>query len=746
MGLALDELIAAIPGQVWIALRDSKLAFVSEDWCAYTGLNRETASGHGWEAVIHPDDLDRVRDAWLGSLEGKRSGHVEGRVRRCDGVYRRFLIDIGPVFDGSSGQVVGCSGANVDIEDRRQAEENLRQRERELTRTHYHLTEGQRLSQTASFSSDPAIDEHTWSDEFYRICDFDVGSQASIQRLRDIVHPDDVHSFDTVVDRGLAGHNFDFLFRIITPKGALKFLRGVGRVVDRVAGRPIFVGAIQDVTATKLADAALRASERGLRAIVDAIPAGVTLLSPTGAVEVANGPALEYLGKSLEELIRSGTSDAIHPQDLAHSTAALNQSLATNVPYDVELRLRRYDGSYRWFHVQGQPIQDSRDKAERWYILYTDIDSRKHAEGALRESERNARLARDSIPGMVVVFTADGQVESVNRRTLDYFGQTPEQLAQWQSGEAVHPDDRAWVFSRFARAIQSGEPFEWENRSRRHDGVYRWHQTRGSPLRDESGRVVRWYNLIVDIDERKRAEEALAKLESDFAHMNRVSMMGELAASLAHEITQPITSARNNARAAENFLGMQPPQLTEASEALSCIVADADRAGHIIERIRAHIKKASPQKEFFDVNPAIEEVIALARSAIARSGVSIHTHFVDGMTPVRADRVQIQQVVLNLILNGIEAMHSVAPGTRDLLITTEQDHSGARVEVRDSGPGIDPANRHRVFQSFYTTKTGGIGMGLSICRSIIDAHGGRLSVDANAPCGAVFQFTLPPSA
>jgi len=220
-------------------------------------------------------------------------------------------------------------------------------------------------------------------------------------------------------------------------------------------------------------------------------------------------------------------------------------------------------------------------------------------------------------------------------------------------------------------------------------------------------------------------------------------MMGELAASLSHEITQPIASARNNARAAQNFLKMQPPDLGEVMEALACAVGDTDRAGNIIDRIRAHVKKAPPRKERFDLNVAIDEMVALARSSINRYGVSVQTRLSEGLVQIQGDRVQLQQVLMNLILNAVEAMDSVEVGIRELLISTDQDQTGVLVAVRDSGPGIDPAHLDRVFDAFYTTKSCGTGMGLSICRSIIHAHGGKLWAEANEPRGAVFQFTLP---
>ena len=250
----------------------------------------------------------------------------------------------------------------------------------------------------------------------------------------------------------------------------------------------------------------------------------------------------------------------------------------------------------------------------------------------------------------------------------------------------------------------------------------------------------------VDVTERKRAQEEherLRQLEADLAHVNRLSIMGELAASLAHEILHPIATARNNARAGMRYLEMNPPNLPEVEEALACIVRDADRAKGIVDRMRDHIKKAPPRSEPFDLNEAIDEVIEMVQSAITKNRVLVRPSL-KGSLLVHGDRVQLQQVVLNLILNAIESMSSVGKGSRELSISTKHDETGEMlVAVQDLGPGIDPERLDQVFAPFYTTKNAGIGMGLSICRSIITAHGGRLWAEANRPRGAIFQFTLP---
>jgi PAS domain S-box-containing protein len=373
----------------------------------------------------------------------------------------------------------------------------------------------------------------------------------------------------------------------------------------------------------------------------------------------------------------------------------------------------------------------------------TDVTTIMRAQEVLREREQNVRSAFDGIAGLVSIMTPDGELESANRQVFAYFGRSLEELKNWGTSDAVHPDDLPRVVESFKSALASGTPYQIEQRLRRFDGEYRWFETRGVPIRDDSGRIARWYNLVTDIEDRTRALAQLEQMRSDLAHVNRVSVMGELVASLSHEITQPITSARIYAGAAQNFLEMQPPDLGGVREALAGIVGNSDRAGEIIGRVREQVKKAPPRKERFDLNTAINEVIALGRTAIVNKGVLIQTRLSDGLLPTNGDRVQLQQVVLNLLLNAVEAMGSTETGARELLISTGQRHTDLLVAVRDSGPGIDSLHLNRVFDAFYTTKSSGMGMGLSICRSIIDAHGGRLWAEANQPRGTIFQFTLP---
>jgi C4-dicarboxylate-specific signal transduction histidine kinase len=250
--------------------------------------------------------------------------------------------------------------------------------------------------------------------------------------------------------------------------------------------------------------------------------------------------------------------------------------------------------------------------------------------------------------------------------------------------------------------------------------------------------------FVLDLTERKRAEAALGEMQMQLAHANRVATMGQLTASIAHEVNQPISATVTNAQAARRWLGTEPPNLDEVRQALDRIVRDGSRAGAVVSRIRNLIKKAPPGDKRADINAAIREVIELTRGEAMKNGVSVRTELVEGLPEVQGDRVELQQVVLNLVLNALEAMREMGEGPREVLITTGKTESGdVLVAMRDSGPGLAPATLEHLFEAFHTTKPNGLGLGLSICRSIIEGHGGRLWASANAPHGTVFQFTLP---
>ncbi len=353
------------------------------------------------------------------------------------------------------------------------------------------------------------------------------------------------------------------------------------------------------------------------------------------------------------------------------------------------------------------------------------------------------RLAIDTIPGLVWSALPDGSAEFLNQRWLEYTGLSLKDGLDWGGKVAVHPEDLARLMDEWRAALTDGKPLETEARLRRADGEYRWLLIRAVPLRDEMGKIVKWYGASADIEDRKRAEETLRKAQAELAHVTRATTMGELAASIAHEVNQPLTAIVNNGNACLRWLASEEPDLDEAREAARRVIRDGSRAGEVIIRIRALLRKTDTEKARLDINQAIREVVTLTRNEAAGKGVAIRMELAAGLPPVLGDRVQLQQVILNLIMNGIEAMASVTDRPRELLIRSRQHESDkSLITVRDSGIGLGGQDLERIFDAFYTTKSQGLGMGLAISRSIVEDHGGRLWAVPNDGLGAIFQFTL----
>jgi PAS domain S-box-containing protein len=377
-------------------------------------------------------------------------------------------------------------------------------------------------------------------------------------------------------------------------------------------------------------------------------------------------------------------------------------------------------------------------------LVITALMSRVHKSFyEIRALRDQLRLVIDTTPGLIWSASPEGLIEFANQRWSDFTGLALQEAQGWNWTSALHPDDIVKV-EEWHEVLRTGQPFENEIRLRRIDGEYRWLLTRALPLRNNLGNTVKWYFTSIDIEDRMRAEEMVRKSHTELAHAARVLAMGELVASIAHEINQPIAGIVLNGNACLRWLAGDPANLDEAREAIRRIVRDGNRTGEIVRRIRSLSKKSGAEKkEPMDLNDAIREMIALAAGEIQRSGVVLQTELESDLPLVFGDKIQLQQVVLNLIINGIESMKAVADRSRSLIIKTQSlEFDQVRATVQDSGVGLDPESGHRVFDAFYTTKSDGMGMGLSISRSIIENHGGRVRAAANEGPGTTFEFTL----
>src|ERR1700751_1369364 len=564
-----------------------------------------------------------------------------------------------------------------------------------------------------------------------------------------------------------------------------------------------------------------------------------------------------------------GWAEAIHPDDRRRLVEEWQSCLASGTAVDTEARIRRFDGSYRWFLIRANPLRNESGNIVKWYGTCIDVEDRKHGEESLRASELSWRQIVDNVPGLVAAMGALGEIEFLNRQTLEYFGKTNEELKDWALIGAVHPDDLPRVIEARKKSIETGQIYEIEHRCRRADGVCRWFQVRGVPVRDSKDAVTGWYLLLTDIDERKRAEDqveqsylrlteaqrlsktgsfitdlvadehnwseetfrifdfdpatkvtvqrireiihpddltsfdamiaramtgvdvdfifrivtargtlkylrglarimaqnadrplfigalqditeskvaeqSLDKARSELTHVARVTTLNALTASIAHEINQPLASLVTNASICLRRLNADPPNVDGARETVQRTIRDANRASDVVTRLRALFSKKEFTLETFDLNEITREVIALSSSELQDNRVILQLELAAGLPLVTGDRVQLQQVTINLLNNASDAMVGIEDRPRHLLVRTQQEgDDGVRLSVQDCGTGVHPQDCERVFEPFYTTKNGGMGMGLSVSRSIIEKHQGRLWAEPNDGPGTPLSFSIP---
>lgn len=738
-------------------------------------------------------------------------------------------------------------------------------------------------------------------------------------------------------------------------------------------------------------------------ALIDHMPGLAGVLAPDGSVLHLNRELREYFGRTQEELANWDSNGIIHPDDLPHLTAAFGAAIVAGKPYDIEQRMRRFDGEYRWLSNRGLPLHDEGGRLVGWQVLLTDIHDRREAEAALADRAKNLRLIIDTIPVLVWSARPDGAAEFFNQHYLDYVGRSPADLIEWQWIDHVHPDDFEAVLATWEACRSSGRSGQIEARLMRHDGIFRWFHFQSSPLHDEQGNVVQWYGVKTDIEDRKRAEQDLAlrehklreahdhlsqaqrlsrtgsfttdvkadihrwsdelynildhprdepptfiafrdrihpddlevfnagfarsmannsefdevfrivtpsgaikhlhaiahfipdnpdspvvvgsiqditerklveeelrrseyllttserisqtgsfvwdvdadevifseqmrqiyefpsdfglvrpdlrsychpddlpmvdekiarvfrgegypeneerllmpdgrikflstsyrvvthedgrrecygvaqdvtrrrlaensveSLRSELAHITRVSSLGELAASIAHEVNQPLSGIITNASACLRLLAADPPDVEGAANTANRTIRDGNRAAEVLKRLRGLFARKDFKAEPFNLNDATEEVVAICHHDLQRRRIALRINLDRSLPEVLGDRIQLQQVILNLILNAADAIDVADKLQRQIVIeTVNSDRGNAQLAVRDTGCGIAAEDRSRVFASFYTTKPHGMGIGLSVSKSILERHGGKLWVDSNEGPGASFCFSVP---
>lgn len=768
--------IDTIPGLVWTARPDGYIDFLNRRWLEYTGLTLQAASGWGWQSAVCPEDLPGLVEYWRSILASGALGETEARLRRHDGVDRWFLFRAVPQFD-ESGTLVKWFGQTTDIEDRKRAEE-------ELKKQTAHLDELFELAPHAVVLVDAQVRVMRVNREFTRMFGY-TAAEAVDRPLLDLVAPDErMPEYQNNARLLSSGQK-------VESETIRKRKDGVRLSVSMTASPVLTAGPIEgyiiyrDITERKRAEALLAGEKRLLEMIAKGEPLRATLEALCRLVEEESPGAICSIllmdddGKRLRHgaapsLPASYTSVldgwTIGPREgpcavAAHGgeTVIVEDFRISQAPeayralaaaHDIRacwsvpvLSLdRRVLGTFAvYFREPRSPSPQDTNLLEQFRDLASIAIERTQAENALRRSRAYlAEAQRLSLTGSFSWKPATGTLtwseETYRIYELDPGVQPTMDLIQ----RRIHPADAAFFQQTAERAAREGKDFAFEHRLQLPSGAVKHLQVVAHHSPNDSSEVAEFVGAVMDITERKRAEGALDRVRLDLAHVTRVSTLGQMAASIAHEINQPLAGIVINGNASLRWLAVDPPNLREAQEATRRIVRDGQRAGDVIARLRSLFRRDGVPNERLGMNEIVQEVIAITRGELQQGGAVIRSRLAEDLPPVTGDRVQLQQLMLNLIMNAVEAMSEVHDRIRQIVVTTRRGEVGeVLVSVEDSGVGLDPEEKEKLFDAFYTSKSVGMGMGLAISRSIVEHHGGRLWAVSNSGPGATFLFTIP---
>src|SRR5467141_549450 len=727
--LTFRQMVDGISALVAVLTPDGAVEFVNRQVLDYFGKTLDELKAWERTDAVHPDDLPGVVAVWKRSLEHAQPYDVELRQRGADGVYRWFHVQGLPVRD-AEGRILRWCVLQTDVDERKRAEQALHESERELRQL------------IDSVPAMIAVANSKGESEYLnkRALDYlDTTAEGFGERPMTTVHPEDQELLKNEWLRcNAVGQPMDLDHRVRRFDGVYRWVHVRGEPLLDDRGRIVrWYYVFTDIDDQKRAEEALRESERELRQLIDSVPGMISVADATGQLEYANKRLLDYTGKTLEALRGFEGLKLTHPDEQEMIQNEWLRCWALGQPYELDHRFKRFDGVYRWVHARVDPLGDDRGRIVRWYGLLTDIDDQRKAEEALRQSEHHLELLVETIPALVGRTTPEGKLDYVNRRVVEYTGLDLGQLGI----QAVHRDDRYHRFLKWRHALRTGEPWEDTYRLRRADGEYRWFYQRSAPLLDRDGRVVCWYSVSFDINDSKEMEETLRGTRRKLSAAMQVATVAELSASIAHEINQPLASVVTNAHAAQTWLSHDPPNLERAQATLERIVRDGHSAAEVVRRIRALFKEAAPVKGPLDINQIVAEVLRVLSDELRDHNIIVETDLEADLPMVEADHVHIQQTLINLVHNAAEAMHGGTDRAKALSVRSQRHGDELLIQVRDRGVGIE--DLRVIFEPFFTTKESGMGMGLAICRSIVEAHGGRIWATANQGAGMTFSVTLP---
>jgi PAS domain S-box-containing protein len=566
------------------------------------------------------------------------------------------------------------------------------------------------------------------------------------------IHPEDVPVVSEKWREAIStGAPYESISRVRRFDGVYRwFLSRAVPLRDEAGNVLKWYGTNINIEDRKRAEARVGQTETELRLALDTIPALAWSAGADGSADFVNRGYIEYTGSSLNDTKGSGWSSRIHPDDHDKFVNKFMKAVAAGVPYEDEGRIRRADGQYRWFLVRGTPFRDQDRNVIRWYGICTDIEDRRCAEEALRDSEKRFRDFSEASADWYWETGADHRFtfiplerpEFPDVEKRDQIG-----LTRWEIAADFESEPAKWVAH--IDVLNDHKPFRnFIYQLRLRDGTTMYAAVSGIPRFDADGRFLGYRGGASDVTAVVRAnqlETSLRQAQVELAHITRLTTLGELTASIAHEVNQPLTGIVGNGAACLRWLSKDPPEFYgEVRASVEAMIGDANRASMIIAKIRALAKNSSPQMAIVDINAVIKDAIALFRHGLDDDRIVLRHELSTLSAPVMGDRTQLQQVIINLIMNSVDAMHDITDRAREITIRSSQsENEKVVVEILDSGVGVDPHQIEKLFQPFYTTKPKGLGMGLSISRSIIEVHDGKLNMSSNPKVGTIVHITLP---
>ena len=628
----------------------------------------------------------------------------------------------------------------------------------ELQESEATLKEAQRLAKIGYWNRDLVADRITWSDETWRIFGLRPQDRTLTQaELQSMIHPDDRERQRLALAETITTHRpYDLEFRIVRPDREVRFVHVRDAIVYDASHRPIRIfGSVQDITERRQAEDALRESRHLLQSVLATLPVGVSVTDRAGNIVLTNAAAERIWGGAIipgqERWERSKgwwheSGQEIAPENWASVRALAHEETSLNELIDIVT----FNGQKKTIENSAAPVRNAEGVLVGALIINEDVTEKIRAEELLQARQQEIRAIVENSPDFIVRYDLELRRTYVNPAFTKAQGVSGEELLGREVGTKAG-DGLPNVTSEELAVLKTS--LEWVRDHRQRMNLeHTWPLSTGrrdfsvhlEPEFDVRGVFTSILAISRDVTELKAAEKRLRQMEAELARVSRLTTMGELAVAIAHETNQPLSAVATNAEACLNWLDAQPPNFGEVREALRRIVRDGTRAGQVITRIRSLLNKGAPVRSAVDISDVIEETLGFVQADIERNKVRVKTELKTNPPKVHADRVQVQQVLLNLLANAIDALKSVSEAARTLCVrTTQNEPTSVQVTVQDSGPGIDPAQAVHLFDAFFTTKTHGLGMGLAISRSIIEAHGGRLWSTPNDGPGASFHFTLP---